>query len=90
MKYDNCQSCGMPLKQDPKGGGTEANGTRSVKYCSYCLTDGRFTQPAMTVDEMKAFVVEKMREIEDSAPSWALLHPQPAQARSLEKLTAGT
>jgi hypothetical protein len=63
MKYEDCQSCGMPLKQDPKGGGTEANGKRSVKYCSYCLTDGRFTQPAMTVDEMKVFVVEKMREM---------------------------
>ena len=63
MKYDNCQSCGMPLKQDPKGGGTNANGSKSDRYCSYCYTDGRFTQPQITAEEMKAFVVEKMREM---------------------------
>ena len=60
--YSNCQSCGMPLKQDPKGGGTNADRSKSDRYCSYCYADGRFTQPDMTVDEMRAFVVEKMRE----------------------------
>jgi Putative zinc ribbon domain len=34
----------MPLKQDPKGGGTNANGSKSDRYCSYCYADGRFTQ----------------------------------------------
>jgi hypothetical protein len=53
----------MPLKQDPKGGGTNANGSKSERYCSYCYADGRFTQPDISVDEMKAFVVEKMREM---------------------------
>jgi hypothetical protein len=59
----NCQSCGMPLKQDPNGGGTNADRTKSKLYCSYCYADGRFTQPDITVDEMKAFVVEKLREM---------------------------
>ena len=63
MTYTNCQSCGMPLKQDPKGGGTNADRSKNDRYCSYCYADGRFTQPDMTVDEMKAFVVEKMREM---------------------------
>lgn len=53
----------MPLKQDPKGGGTNANGSKSDRYCSYCYADGRFTHPGMAVDEMKAFVVEKRREM---------------------------
>jgi uncharacterized Zn finger protein (UPF0148 family) len=52
--YTNCQSCGMPLNQDPNAG---------EMYCSYCYRDGKFTQPDMTADEMKAFVVEKMREM---------------------------
>ena len=52
--YTNCQSCGMPLKHDPKAG---------EMYCSYCYRDGKFTQPDMTADEMKAYVVEKMREM---------------------------
>ncbi|WP_307428899.1 zinc ribbon domain-containing protein [Bacillus sp. V2I10] len=34
--YKNCQSCGMPLYRDEHGGGTEANGTKSSKYCSHC------------------------------------------------------
>jgi hypothetical protein len=61
--YKNCQSCGMPLKQDPQGGGTNADRTKSHLYCSYCYADGRFTQPHLSADEMKAFVVEKMREM---------------------------
>jgi hypothetical protein len=28
--YKNCQSCGMPLKKDSKGGGTNADGTKSM------------------------------------------------------------
>ena len=37
-----CESCGMPMSKDPQGGGTNADGTRSEKYCSYCYSDGRF------------------------------------------------
>ena len=57
-----CQSCGMPLKGDPKGGGTNADGTLSQDYCSYCYVDGGFVNPSMTVDQMKTLVVEKLRE----------------------------
>ena len=32
----------MPMKLDPQGGGTEADGSRSAKYCSYCYRDGAF------------------------------------------------
>ncbi len=38
-----CQSCGMPFREDPAGGGTEADGTKSTVYCSYCYRDGSFT-----------------------------------------------
>jgi len=60
--YKQCQSCGMPLARDEKGGGTEADGSRSVKYCSHCYEDGRFTLPDMTVDGMKARVKDKLVE----------------------------
>jgi hypothetical protein len=30
-----CQSCGMPLSKDEKGGGTEADGRKSSQYCSH-------------------------------------------------------
>jgi hypothetical protein len=33
----------MPMKQDPQGGGTNADGTKSGIYCSYCYENGEFT-----------------------------------------------
>ena len=38
--FKNCQSCGMPLKKDPQGGGTEANGAKCTMYCSKCYEQG--------------------------------------------------
>ncbi len=60
--YKNCQSCGMPLKRDPEKGGTNADGTKSSMYCSYCYQKGAFTQPNFTVDQMKVFCKCKMKE----------------------------
>ena len=31
MGNNVCQSCGMPLSKDAKGGGTNADGSRSTK-----------------------------------------------------------
>lgn len=53
----------MPMKKDPEGGGTEADGSRNPKYCSYCYESGKFFQPDMTVDEMKTLVKGKMIEM---------------------------
>ena len=61
--YKNCQSCGMPLKKDPKGGGTEASGKKSTMYCSRCYEGGKFTKPNMTVSEMQALVKDKLKEM---------------------------
>ena len=57
-----CQSCGMPLKADPKGGGTNADGSRSSEYCSLCYRDGKLINPEMTIDEMRALIIEKLGE----------------------------
>jgi hypothetical protein len=61
--YKNCQSCGMPLKKDEKGGGTNANGSKSAMYCSYCYELGKFTWPDITVTEMKERVKGKLKEM---------------------------
>lgn len=60
--YKNCQSCGMPMKRDEKGGGTNADGSKSKMYCSHCYENGKFTAPGMTVDEMKTRVKGKLKE----------------------------
>ncbi len=51
-----CQSCGMPVSKDEKGGGTEGNGSKSTDYCSHCYRMGRFTDPNLTAEEMVATV----------------------------------
>jgi hypothetical protein len=33
----------MPLSNDPKGGGTNADGSKSEVYCSFCYVNGEFT-----------------------------------------------
>ena len=61
--YKNCQSCGMPLKKDPKGGGTNADNTTSTMYCSYCYQQGKFTWPDATAQQMQEFSKKKMKEM---------------------------
>lgn len=58
----NCQSCGMPMKRDAKGGGTKSDGTKSLMYCSNCYELGKFIHPNMTADEMKLLVKGKLKE----------------------------
>lgn len=61
--YKNCQSCGMPLNKDPKKGGTNADGSISTMYCSYCFEDGKFKQPDWTAEQMQEFSKGKLKEM---------------------------
>ena len=56
-----CQSCGMPMKQDPQGGGTNADDSINALYCSYCYQNGEFTFNG-TVSEFQEFCRQKMVE----------------------------
>ena len=51
----------MPLNKDPEGGGTEADGARSSRYCSFCYRDGAFVHPDFTVEEMQAHCVTQLK-----------------------------
>lgn len=53
----------MPLSKDPKKGGTNADGTLSTMYCSYCYENGQFKQPNISVTEMQTFCKAKMKEM---------------------------
>jgi hypothetical protein len=46
-----CQSCGMPLDKDPNKGGTNLDGSKSDKYCSFCFQNGKFTDEGITLKE---------------------------------------
>jgi len=62
QSYKNCQSCGMPMKRDEKGGGSNADGTKSMMYCSHCYQNGQFVLPDISVAEMQTRVREKIVE----------------------------
>lgn len=59
--HNCCQSCGLALARDPQGGGTYSDGTKSNSYCSRCYAGGRFTQPDLTVEQMRQRRVEELR-----------------------------
>ena len=58
-----CQSCGMPMSKDPQKGGSEKDGSKNQKYCSYCYQSGEFTSPEIdTPQKMQVFCIGKMKE----------------------------
>ena len=61
--YKNCPSCSMPLKKDEKGGGSNADGSISKMYCSFCYENGSFINPDMKVNEMQELVKIRLKEI---------------------------
>ncbi|WP_142638066.1 zinc ribbon domain-containing protein [Ruegeria faecimaris] len=55
-----CQSCGMPLSKDTEGGGSEADGTRSTRYCSLCYADGAFRHPDASFEEFQSHCLDAL------------------------------
>jgi hypothetical protein len=65
MTGKTCQSCGMPMRNKADFG-TEADGSRSADYCTYCYRNGAFTDPGITIDRMAekgAAIMSQMYEI---------------------------
>ena len=50
----------MPIEESAGNFGTEADGSASDEYCSFCFRDGEFTNPHQTVDGMVASSVDFM------------------------------
>ena len=66
-----CQSCGMPI-MDPSIQGTEADGTPSGDYCSYCYKDGAYTYEAdmdSMIEGCAPFLMEQTGMSRDEAVS---------------------
>jgi hypothetical protein len=58
-----CQSCGMPMDKDPEKGGTNSDGSKTDKYCSYCYQSGSFKDNFTTSGEMVKLVRGKLKEM---------------------------
>lgn len=59
MNTKICQSCSMPLEGENLLG-TEKDGSKNEEYCKYCYKDGEFTNPGITLDQMKAHIMKIM------------------------------
>jgi hypothetical protein len=80
--YKHCQSCGMPMRRDEKGGGTNADGSKSPMYCSHCYEGGQYTLPNISADEMLQRVKSKLRESGfPSLAAWLFTRNIPKLAR---------
>ncbi len=55
-----CQSCGMPLSEAFMNFGTNEDGSSSDQFCTFCFQNGKFTNPAQTLDEMIKSSIENM------------------------------
>lgn len=77
-----CQSCGMLLEQDSDKG-TEADGTKSQEYCTFCYQHGKFTQD-ITIEEQ---VEHNLQDLDEWNKSTGLqLTKEEARAQLMEFL----
>ncbi len=56
-EYKSCQSCSVPFEHDPKPEQKEHE-----MYCGACFTNGSFTNPEMTLNEMEDYVYKMAKE----------------------------
>lgn len=77
-----CQSCGMPMHKDPKGGGSEKDGSLSRTYCSLCYADGAFVHQTNDVSEFQAHCVQAlMKKGTPKLMAWAFTRGIPKLER---------
>ena len=53
----------MPMDKDPGNGGTNADGSKTSKYCSYCYQSGSFNDNFTNSGEMAKLVRGKLKEM---------------------------
>jgi hypothetical protein len=53
----------MPMDQDPGEGGTTADGSKTMKFCSLCYEKGAFKDDFKEAGEMVRFVKGKLKEM---------------------------
>jgi hypothetical protein len=63
-KFDKfCQSCGMPMEKDTENGGTNADGSKTLKYCSHCYHLGDFNDSFTRSEEMVKKVKGRLKQM---------------------------
>lgn len=82
-KFDRfCQSCGMPMEMDEAGGGTNADDSINVRYCSNCYQNGAFTGNFTSVEQMISYV---RGELKNQGFGWFKRRLYTSHIRRLER-----
>jgi hypothetical protein len=55
-----CESCLMPLGKNLEDAGTEADGTKSTKYCKYCYQRGKLCYEGDDLKDFQRVAYENM------------------------------
>lgn len=71
-----CQSCSMPLGEAADFG-TDELGARVSEYCHHCYREGRFTEPALSIEQM----IDRLAEMSGA------MDMAPAEARAFAQKT---
>lgn len=60
-KYAVCQSCGSPFSKNSNNYLRITGGFYDVKFCTDCCQNDQFTEPNLTMEQMKQKLVAKLR-----------------------------
>jgi len=72
----------MDLQRDPESGGTDENGEKITRYCSFCYQNGDFVHPNITVKEMQIYAQEVLNSLGVPKPiAWLYTRGIPKLAR---------
>jgi hypothetical protein len=63
LNIDFCQSCGMRLSNQKNFHKISDETKIHMNYCHTCYTDGEFTEPDLTLKEMKEKVTKRCKEL---------------------------
>lgn len=62
-KYTVCQSCGSPFSKNSNNYFKITGGFYDVKYCTECFENDHFTEPHLSIDQMKQKLITQLRAL---------------------------
>jgi len=60
-KYAVCQSCGSPFSKNSNNYLRITSGFYDIKFCTDCFQNDQFTEPKLTMEQMRQKLVDKLR-----------------------------
>jgi hypothetical protein len=63
-KYAVCQSCGSPFSKNSNNYLRITGGFYDIKYCTDCFQNDQFTEPKLSMEQMKQKLIARLRAME--------------------------